>query len=90
MKDREWTGLMKIPSEVVIKEMRIEMGKLYSEVDELSDSNKKLLVMHMQMQSDLANKQREIDRLEAEVKRQQRANTKLLKSILKLKYEKKE
>lgn len=85
MKDREWSGLMKIPNYVIIKELRTEIGKLKSEIDELkylniglNNANKELSNMLVRYKSD-----KEI--LEAEVKRQQKANTNLLKSIIKLK-----
>ena len=35
MKDQEWSGLMKIPDEIIISELRIEIGKLKSYIDEL-------------------------------------------------------
>ena len=35
MKDKEWTGLLKIPSEEVIKELRIELGKANTYINEL-------------------------------------------------------
>lgn len=85
MKDREWSGLMKIPDYVIIKELRTEIGKLKSEIDEfkylnvgLNNANKELSNMLVRYKSDN-------ERLEAEVKRQQKANTNLLKSIIKLK-----
>lgn len=85
MKDREWSGLMKIPNYVIIKELRTEIGKLKSEIDEfkylnvgLNNANKELSNMLVRYKSD-----KEI--LEVEVKRQQKANTNLLKSIIKLK-----
>lgn len=40
MKDREWTGLLKIPSEEVIKELRIKLGEANSYISELEDKLK--------------------------------------------------
>lgn len=37
MKDKEWSGLLKIPSEEVIKELRIELGKANAYIKELED-----------------------------------------------------
>ena len=37
MKDKEVHGLMKIPSEVLIKELRIELGKANSYIKELEE-----------------------------------------------------
>jgi len=41
MKDKEIYGLLKIPDSVIIKELRIEIGKLESYILELENSNKK-------------------------------------------------
>lgn len=40
MKDSEWTGLLKIPSEEVIKELRIKLGQANSFIIELEDKLK--------------------------------------------------
>lgn len=40
MKDREWTGLLKIPSEEVIKELRVKLGEANSYISELEDKLK--------------------------------------------------
>jgi len=37
MKDQEWSGLLKIPNEEVIKELRIELGKANSYIKELEE-----------------------------------------------------
>lgn len=51
MKDKEWTGLLKIPSEEVIKELRIELGKANSYIKELEDRLKELSVKDIKEQS---------------------------------------
>ena len=40
MKDKEWTGLLKIPAEEVIKELRIKLGEANSYISELEDKLK--------------------------------------------------
>lgn len=92
MKDREWSGLMKIPSDIVISELRQELGKLRSTIDELKydiDEFKKingeLMLSGLKKASTIVRLSADIEKLEAEVKRQQKANTNLLKSIIKLK-----
>jgi DNA repair ATPase RecN len=40
MKDREWSGLLKIPAEEVIKELRIKLGEANSFISELEDKLK--------------------------------------------------
>ena len=37
MKDTEWSGLLKIPNEIVIKDLRIQLGGLNSYIQELED-----------------------------------------------------
>lgn len=85
MKDREWSGLMKIPDYVIIKELRTEIGKLKSDIDELKYLNINLQSTNKDISNMLVGYKSDNERLEAEVKRQQKANTNLLKSIIKLK-----
>lgn len=40
MKDREWSGLYKIPAEEVIKELRLELGKANAYISELEEKIK--------------------------------------------------
>ena len=40
MKDKEVHGLLKIPSEVVISQLRVELGKAESRIQELTDALK--------------------------------------------------
>ena len=42
MKDKEREGLLKVPDEVVIKELRIELGKANAMISELQDIVKNL------------------------------------------------
>jgi predicted RNase H-like nuclease (RuvC/YqgF family) len=85
-------GLMKIPSEEVISELRMELGKA---VDMISELEYKIAELHKVIKifsrwnknlvsDDISNK-RQIDTLQEEVKRQQKANMKLKRSIHKLK-----
>ena len=83
---------MKIPSEEVISELRMELGKA---VDMISELEYKIAELHKVIKifsrwnknlvsDDISNK-RQIDTLQEEVKRQQKANMKLKRSIHKLK-----
>lgn len=45
MKDDERHGLLKIPDEVIIKELRVELGKANSYIHELEDENMKLKII---------------------------------------------
>lgn len=85
MKDREWSGLMKIPDYVIVKELRIEIGKLKSDIDEFKYLNTSLQNANKELSNMLVRYKSDNERLESEVKRQQKANTNLLKSIIKLK-----
>lgn len=40
MKDKEWSGLMKIPNEVIISELRIRLGQQEAYIAELEDKLK--------------------------------------------------
>ena len=40
MKDREWSGLYKIPAEEIIKELRLELGKANAYISELEEKIK--------------------------------------------------
>jgi hypothetical protein len=42
MKDDEIYGLLKVPDEVIIKELRLELGKATSYIQELEQENKRL------------------------------------------------
>lgn len=42
MKDEEWSGLLKIPKEEVIKQLRIELGKSNSYIQELENKLKSI------------------------------------------------
>lgn len=35
MKDKQWSGLMKVPAEEIIKELRLELGKANAYISEL-------------------------------------------------------
>lgn len=85
MKDREWSGLMKVPNYVIIKELRTEIGKLKSEIEEFKYLNVALNTANKEISDMFIRYKSENERLYAEVKRQQKANTNLLKSIIKLK-----
>lgn len=93
MKDKEWSGLLKIPNEVIIKELRIELGQINSIIDELKyeivefqNINKSLLLNGFKQASEIVRLQAEIEKLNSEIKRQQKANTKLHRSLYKLKH----
>jgi peptidoglycan hydrolase CwlO-like protein len=92
-RDREVHGLMKIPSEVVISELRQELGKANSMISELQDKLnslgglKDIKAQHLDcLERRIKNLEKDNNKLQEEVKRQQKANTKLMRSIYKLKH----
>lgn len=92
-RDREVHGLMKLPAEVIISELRQDLGKSNAMTTELQDELTEAKKLICDLISDNTNKalqivklHAEIERLTSEVKRQQKANTKLMRSIYKLKH----
>lgn len=51
MKDKEWSGLLKIPSEEVIKELRVELGKANEYIKELEEKLASLSGKEIKQQS---------------------------------------
>lgn len=48
-KDEEWSGLLKIPAEVVISELRVKVGQLESYIAELEDKIKEIDVKNIKL-----------------------------------------
>lgn len=95
MKDKEWSGLMKLPSEAIISELRILLGESKSVIDELEYKYESLSSLHIDLVKSYNIKENEIKRLKEdieilkeEVARQQRANTRLHRSLYKIKHPK--
>ena len=64
MKDAEWSGLMKIPDEVVISELRIKVGQLESYVEELEEQVKERALKTVKL-TKLEHLERDNERLRA-------------------------
>ena len=62
MKDAEWSGLMKIPSEVIISELRIKVGQLESYIEELEEQVKERALKTVKL-TKLEHLERENERL---------------------------
>jgi hypothetical protein len=91
MKDSEWSGLMKIPDEVVISELRIKVGQLESYVEELEEQVKERALKTVKL-SKLEHLERDNERLRTLLmdaqnrlgdlgKRNQRLETELFKHL---------
>lgn len=92
-KDREVHGLMKIPAEVIISQLRIELGKANAMIVELEErldelgGLKDIKAQHLDcLERRIKNLEKENEKLNQEVLHQQKANTKLMRSIHKLKH----
>lgn len=62
MKDAEWSGLMKIPDEVVISELRVKVGQLESYIEELEEQVKERALKNVKL-TKLEHLEREVERL---------------------------
>jgi hypothetical protein len=65
--------------------LKSTIDELKYDINEFRNLNNDLLISGLKKSSEIIRLTSEIEKLELEVKRQQRANTKLLKSVLKLK-----
>jgi septal ring factor EnvC (AmiA/AmiB activator) len=64
MKDAEWSGLMKIPDEVLISELRIKVGQLESYIEELEEQLKEKVIKTVKL-SKLEHLEKDNERLKA-------------------------
>jgi phosphoribosylanthranilate isomerase len=64
MKDSEWSGLMKIPDEVLISQLRIKVGQLESYVQELEEQVKEKVLKTVKI-TKLEHLERDNERLKA-------------------------
>jgi BMFP domain-containing protein YqiC len=64
MKDAEWSGLMKIPDEVLISQLRIKVGQLESYVQELEEQVKEKVLKTVKI-TKLEHLERDNERLKA-------------------------
>ena len=68
MKDKENYGLLKIPEEAVIKELRIELGKTKAYTEELKDTMKLINSKEFKVQT-LINLEGRVKNLEKELEK---------------------
>ena len=66
-KDDEWSGLLKIPAEVVISELRIKLGAQDSYIGELEHKLKQREAKDIK-ESKLLHLEKEVERLELKLK----------------------
>jgi hypothetical protein len=64
MKDAEWSGLMKIPDEVLISQLRIKVGQLESYVQELEEQVKEKVLKTVKL-TKLEHLEKDNERLKA-------------------------
>jgi chromosome segregation ATPase len=66
-KDNEWSGLLKIPAEIVISELRLKLGAQDSYISELEDKLKQREPKDVK-ESKLLHLEKEVERLELKLK----------------------
>jgi len=86
MKDKEWSGLLKLPSEVIIKELRFQLGQSKSFITELEDKLNLLTAIDVKIQyvKSLENK---ISNLEKKLQQSRKECNKVVSQNLRLQKE---
>jgi threonine dehydrogenase-like Zn-dependent dehydrogenase len=87
MKDKENYGLLKIPEEAVIKELRIELGKTKAYVEELKDAIKLINSKEVKVQTLISlegrvkNLEKELEKSRKECNRVVEQNIRMRKQL---------
>ena len=87
MKDKENYGLLKIPEEAVIKELRIELGKTKAYVEELKDTMKLINSKEVKVQTLISlegrvkNLEKELEKSRKECNRVVEQNIRMRKQL---------
>lgn len=83
MKDREWSGLLKIPAEEVIKELRIKLGEANSFISELEDKLKEYTGRRVKEQT-LISLEGRINNLEKQLEKSRKECNKVVEHNIRL------
>lgn len=83
MKDQEWSGLLKIPSEEVIKELRIKLGQANSCITELEDKLKEYTGRYIKEQTFISLEGR-VKKLEKQLEQSRKECNKVVEHNLRL------
>jgi threonine dehydrogenase-like Zn-dependent dehydrogenase len=83
MKDKENYGLLKIPEEAVIKELRIELGKTKAYVEELKDTMKLINSKEVKVQT-LINLEGRVKNLEKELEKSRKECNRVVEQNLRM------
>jgi hypothetical protein len=87
MKDKENYGLLKIPEEAVIKELRIELGKTKAYIEELKDTMKLINSKEVKVQTLISlegrvkNLEKELEKSRKECNRVVEQNIRMRKQL---------
>ena len=84
MKDKEKYGLLKIPSEAVIKELRIELGKTKAYIEELKDTMKLINSKEFKVQT-LINLEGRVKNLEKELEKSRKECNRVVQENIRMK-----
>ncbi len=90
MKDKEWSGLMKVPDSEIIKQLRIKLGQANSYISELEDKLKDLSQKRVKEQTIISlegrvkNLEKEIEKSRKECNKVVEHNIRLQKQLFKM------
>ena len=84
MKDKENYGLLKIPEEAVIKELRIELGKTKAYIEELKDTMKLINSKEFKVQT-LINLEGRVKNLEKELEKSRKECNRVVQENIRMK-----
>jgi cell division protein ZapA (FtsZ GTPase activity inhibitor) len=83
MKDKENYGLLKIPSEAVIKELRVELGKANAYIQELKERMKLINTKEVKVQT-LINLEGRVKNLEKELEKSRKECNKVVQENIRM------
>lgn len=90
MKDKEWSGLMKVPDSEIIKQLRIKLGQANSYIAELEDKLKDFSQKRVKEQTIISlegrvkNLEKEIEKSRKECNKVVEHNIRLQKQLFKM------
>jgi predicted nucleic acid-binding Zn-ribbon protein len=90
MKDKEWSGLMKLPDSEIIKQLRIKLGQANSYISELEDKLKDFSQKRVKEQTIISlegrvkNLEKEIEKSRKECNKVVEHNIRLQKQLFKM------
>lgn len=90
MKDKEWSGLMKVPNEEIIKQLRIKLGQANSYISELEEKVKEFTQRKIKeealicLEGRVKNLEKELEKSRKECNKAVEQNIRLQKQLFKM------